>query len=91
MLYLCINKNDKDMTLVKTYSYYMEVPRTYDKLNNFAHVFIEEYKTFYSITVHLVGDACPSVLDFRVSKKKTANPKDAALGVILGAYRRSQI
>ena len=79
------------MKLVTTYSFYREVPRTYDRLNNVARVFIEEYKTFYSVTIRLEGYACPSVVDFRVSKKKTQNPKIAALGVIMGAYCRGLI
>lgn len=91
MLYLCINKNDKDMKLVNTYSYYKEVPRTYDKSNNVARVFIEEYKTFYSVTVRFEGYACSSIYGLRVSKKLTNDPKLAAFGVIVSAYNKGLI
>ncbi len=91
MLYLCINKNDKDMKYVTTYTFVKKVPRSYDKSNKFAKVIVEEYKTVYSVSVQIIGYACPSVLDFRVSKKKTTNPYVAALGVVMGAYSNGNI
>lgn len=74
------------MKYVTTHTFVKKVPRSYDKSNQFAKIIVEEYKTVYSVSVQIVGYACPSVLDFRVSKKKTNNPYIAALGVVMGAY-----
>lgn len=65
------------MTLVNTYSYKSQFSRTFDKLHCLAVVTVEEYKTIFMVTIHFVGYECPSVLNWKVSKKFTKNPYDA--------------
>lgn len=69
------------MILVNTYFFQSQFSRTFDRLHRLANVTVEEYKTVFLVTIQFVGYECPSVLDWRVSKRITKNPHFAAAHV----------
>lgn len=79
------------MKLVNSYFFVSLPPRSYDKSHRSAHITVEEYVTFYSVTIHFHHYECPSVLDWRISKKQAKDYKSAYLLVADEAFKRGNI
>lgn len=65
------------MKFVQTYTYSVPVKRTFDKSHSFSNIYVDEFKTFYSVCIFIVGYDCPALADFRISKKIAKSPYDA--------------
>lgn len=93
MLYLCINKNDKDMKHNTTHTFLCSVPRSFDKSSHWAEIDVDEYATFFSVTIHLISYACPSVVEWKVPKDSINrnDPYMVAQCIIRKAYIRGNI
>lgn len=64
----------------------IKVARSYDKTNNWAKAYVTESVTNYYVTIQILGYACPSVLDWKISKKEAANMSDAVMQISKRAY-----
>ena len=81
------------MKHITTHTFLCSVPRSYDKSNRFAEIDVDEYATFFSVTIHLINYACPSVEGWKVPKDKINrnDPYLVAQCIINKAFKRGNI
>ena len=79
------------MKVIKEHEFTQVVNRTYDKGNNIAKIYVTECATLYLVTIQLLGDACPSVYEWKVYKKDAKTMDEAVRVIIAEAIKKGNI
>ena len=79
------------MKVIKEYEFTQEVNRTYDKGNNIAKIYVTECATLYLVTIQLLGNACPSVYEWKAYKKEAKTMDEAVRTIIAEAIKKGNI
>lgn len=58
------------MKILNERSAQMKFARSYDKSNQWGKATVTECKTLYLVTIQIFGYSLPSVLDWKISKKR---------------------
>lgn len=69
----------------------IKVKRSYDNANQWAKATVTECKTIYLVTIQILGDSLPSVLEWKISKKEAANMLEAAMKIAEKAYMNGNL
>lgn len=75
----------------KEFTFHFRAPRSYDKASQWAQAIVTECKTMYLVTIQVLGYACPSVLEWRISKKDATTAIGALNEIAAEAYRRGNL
>ena len=79
------------MKVIKEHEFTQEVNRTYDKGNNIAKIYVTECATLYLVTIQLLGNACPSVYEWKAYKKDAKTMYDALRMIVAEAIKKGNI
>ena len=81
------------MKHITTHTFLCSVPRSFDKSSRWAEIDVDEYATFFSVTIQLINYSCPSVLEWQVPKDaiNRNDPYFVAKCIIRKAFKRGNI
>ena len=79
------------MKVLNERSAQLKFNRSFDKINQWGKATVIESATNYYVTIHILGYECPSVLDWKISKKEAANMLDAVSRIAKMAYTKGTL
>lgn len=77
--------------LGETRETFYNVERSYDRRNNIVTAYVTESATNWYVTLKVLGYACPSVLEWKVSKREAKSAREAAEQILMEAKIKGNI